>query len=68
MPVLDNYLSVREAAEVLGVHWETVKRMCREGRMPAKKVHNMWLIKNGDLARFAANYDEPRRGKRRKNA
>ncbi len=40
MPVLGNYLSVVEAAVVLGVHWETVKRLCREGRIPAEKVHN----------------------------
>ena len=64
MPVLDNYVNVIEAAEVLGVHWETVKRMCREGRIPAKKVHNMWLIDKKDLRKFASTYDEPRRGKR----
>lgn len=44
MPVLDNYLDVVEAAAILGVHWERVKRLCREGRIPAEKVHNMWLI------------------------
>jgi len=66
MPVLDNYVNVVEAAETLGVHWETVKRMCREGRISARKVHNMWLIDKKVLAKFAANYDEPRRGKRKK--
>ena len=65
MPVLDNYVNVVEAAEILGVHWETVKRMCREGRIRASKVHNMWLIRQDDLARFASTYDDPRRGKRR---
>ena len=65
MPILDNYVSVVEAAEILCVHWETVKRMCREGRIPASKVHNMWLIDRHDLAEFAASYDDPRRGKRR---
>lgn len=40
MPVLDTYLNVVEAAEILGVHWETVKRLCRDGRIPAEKVHN----------------------------
>ena len=40
MPVLENYFNVVEAAELLGFHWETVKRMCREGRIPAKKIHN----------------------------
>jgi len=66
MPVLDNYVSVVEAAETLGVHPETVKRMCREGRIPARKVHNMWLIHKKELAKFASTYDEPRRGKRRR--
>lgn len=66
MSVLDNYVNVIEAAEVLGVHWETVKRMCREERIPAKKVHNMWLIDKNVLVEFASTYDEPRRGKRRK--
>ena len=64
MPVLDNYVNVHEAAEELGVHWETVKRMCREGRLPARKVHNMWLIEETDLTRFASTYNEPRRGRR----
>ena len=66
MPVLDDYVSVVEAAKTLGVHWETVKRMCREGRIPAKKVHNMWLIEKDVLAKFASTYDEPRRGKRKR--
>ena len=66
MPVLGNYLSVVEAAAVLGVHWETVKRLCREGRIPAEKVHNKWLIHKDNLREFAANYSEPRRGKRKK--
>ncbi|MBN1189473.1 MAG: helix-turn-helix domain-containing protein [Dehalococcoidales bacterium] len=66
MPVLDNYVNVHEAADVLGVHWETVKRMCREDRLPAKKIHNMWLIDKEDLTKFASTYNEPRRGKRKR--
>ena len=67
MPIIGNYVSVVEASEALGVHWETVKRLCREGRIPASKVHNMWLIDQDDLAEFAAGYDEPHRGRRRQN-
>jgi excisionase family DNA binding protein len=66
MPVLDNYLDVHEAANILGVHWETVKRMCREERFSARKVHNMWLIDKNELAKFASTYNEPRRGKRKR--
>ena len=65
MPVLDHYVNVTEAAVILGVHWETVKRLCREGRIPAEKVHNAWLIRKDKLERFAATYTDPRRGKRR---
>jgi len=68
MPVLRDYLSVVEAADVLGVHWETVKRLCREGRIPAEKVHNKWLIHKDNLREFATNYNEPRRGKRKNRA
>lgn len=64
MPVLDKYLNVVEAAAILGVHWETVKRLCREGRIPAEKVHNTWLIHKDKLEQFAATYNDPRRGKR----
>ena len=66
MPTLNDYLDVVEAAGILDIHWETVKRLCREGKIPAQKVHNKWLINKDDLARFAATYDEPRRGKRKK--
>lgn len=66
MSVLDDYVNVAQAAIILGVHWETVKRLCREGRIPAEKVHNAWLIRKDKLERFAATYTDPRRGKRRK--
>jgi len=68
MPVLDTYLNVVEAAAILGVHWETVKRLCREGRIPAEKVHihNTWIIHKDKLEQFAITYNDPRRGKRHK--
>jgi len=65
MPILDDYLGVVEAAAILGVHWETVKRFCREGRIPAQKVHNTWLIRKDELDKFAATYNKPRHGMRR---
>jgi len=56
VPVLDNYLSIVEAAEVLGIHPGTVKRLCREGKLPAKKVHNAWLISTDALQVFSKDY------------
>jgi len=63
MPVLNDYLDVVEAANILGVHWETVKRLCREHKLPASKVHNKWLIHKDVLHRFAEIYDNGRRSR-----
>ncbi len=53
MPVPENYLNVMEVAAAVGVHWETVKRLCRDGRIPAEKVGNTWLIHKDMLWQFA---------------
>ena len=66
MPILNEYVDVVEAAKILHVHWETVKRLCREGQIAAQKVHNKWLIHKDDLNLFANTYDA-RRGKRKNN-
>jgi len=65
MSILGNYVNVTEAAKILGVHREMVKRVCRAGRIPAEKVHNTWLIAKSDLFHFAATYNDPRCGKRK---
>lgn len=65
MPIWDNYLNVIEASRRLKVHPETVKRLCRQGDLPAAKLHNTWLIKRDTLDNFAATY-VPRRGARKR--
>ncbi len=62
MPVLEDYISVNEAAEFLKVHPGTVKRLCRERRLSAHKVHNGWLIHINDVQSFAKEYNG-RRGR-----
>lgn len=57
MPVLDDYLSIVEAAQILGVHPGTMKKLCRNGKLEAKKVHNAWLIRSGTLHSFAKGYE-----------
>ncbi|MBA7646300.1 hypothetical protein ES703_54062 [subsurface metagenome] len=66
MPLLDSYFNVLEAATFLGVHPETVKRLCQRGRLPAEKIHNTWLIHREKLEQFAVTYNDPRRGKKTK--
>lgn len=65
MPVWDNYLNVLEASRRLRVHPETVKRLCRQGDLPAHKIHNTWLINKDILDNFAGTYN-PTRGARKK--
>lgn len=65
MVPLDNYLNVIEAGQRLGIHPETVKRLCRQKDIPATKLHNTWLIAKDVLDSFAGTYI-PRRGARKK--
>jgi excisionase family DNA binding protein len=45
-------LSLAECAERLGVHYMTVYRYVRLGRLPAVKVGGEWRVAEEDLARF----------------
>ena len=65
MTLLDNYYNVIEAGRRLKVHPETVKRLCRQGDIPAFKIHNTWLISGDILDNFAGTY-VPKQGARRK--
>jgi len=60
MPVLNGYFNVIEAANFLGLHPETVKRLCRSGRLPGEKVHNGWLVHIDQLGAFKSTYRENR--------
>ena len=63
VPIFENYLDVLEASKILGVHPETVKRLIREGKLPATKFGNKWLIDKERLFAFAAVYNRLRRRK-----
>ena len=62
MPVIKDYLNVAEAANTLGIHPGTLKRLCREQRLIAQKVHNGWLIHTDEIQSFARRYNG-RRGR-----
>ena len=65
MVSLDSYVNVIEAGHRLKIHPETVKRLCRQGDLPATKIHNTWLIGKDVLDNFAGTYT-PKRGARKK--
>ena len=58
--MLENYVDVEEAAKMLGVHPETVKRLIRKETLPATKVGNKWLIDRERVQNFALTYDGAR--------
>lgn len=50
------YLSAEEAAELLGVSAETVKRHLRAGRLPGRKVGRLWRVSRAALDAFLVNH------------
>jgi excisionase family DNA binding protein len=65
MTALDNYVTVIQASRRLRIHQDTVKRLIRQGDLPATKIHNTWLIENERLELFASVY-QPKRGRKSK--
>ena len=59
--LLENYAGVSEAAERLNIHPESVRRLIRQGKLPAIKFGNKWLVEKSSLEQFAGYYD-PRPG------
>lgn len=63
--MFENYMDALEASKILKVHPETVKRLIREGKLPATKYGNKWLMERDHLLAFAGAYDG-RRGRVRR--
>lgn len=61
----EEYEDVQYAAERLSIHPESVKRLIRAGKLPARKFANKWFIRRDVLEQFAGWY-LPRRGRRRR--
>lgn len=59
--LLERYTDVLEASHRLGIHPESVRRIIRQGKLPAIRFSNKWLIERDVLEQFAAHYD-PRPG------
>lgn len=50
---------VTEAAELLGVHTNTVYRLCRKGKLGAFRVGNAWRIPGRELEALRVPEDRP---------
>ena len=47
-----NTLTTKQAAQVLGVTYHHVCRLCKNGDLEAERLGRMWLIKKGSVSRF----------------
>ena len=52
MTVKDDILKVRDAAALLGVHIETIRRMARKGDIPAFKIGKDWRFRRTALFKW----------------
>lgn len=52
-----DYVDTDAAAERLGIHPETVRRLIRQKEIPAMKWDGHWLIQRETLDTFAQGYD-----------
>jgi excisionase family DNA binding protein len=59
--LLEQYAGVKEVSERLNIHPESVRRLIRQGKLPAIKFGNKWLVEKATLEQFASRYD-PRPG------
>ena len=53
----DKFVDVLEAGQRLNIHPESVRRLIRNGKLPAQKYANKWLIRRDVLEQFADRYD-----------
>ncbi len=50
------YLASSEAADMLGIHRMAIQKLLREGKLPAEKIANRWLLRRADVEEFAKTY------------
>jgi len=63
--LLDQYVDVMVAAQRLKINVDTVKRLIRQGRLPATMWGNKYIIDRDQLEMFAATYN-PSPGRKRR--
>ncbi len=59
----ENYLDLVEAARVLGIHPQSLRRLIKQRKVPAVLFAGKYLIERDALNQFKANYD-PRPGRK----
>ncbi|MDE2746389.1 MAG: helix-turn-helix domain-containing protein [Chloroflexota bacterium] len=60
----EDWLDIVEAARELNIHPQSMRRLIKQGRIPARQYGGKYLIERDQLLMFKANYD-PRPGRKR---
>jgi len=50
---MERLLKIKEAAELLAVNPETVRRLIRKGKLKAVKIGRLWRIRKEDIEALA---------------
>ena len=59
----DNFLDLVDAARILGIHPQSLRRLIKQKKVPAVLFAGKYLIERHKLEMFKANYD-PRPGRK----
>jgi len=59
----DNYLDLVEAARILRIHPQSLRRLIKQKKVPALLFAGKYLIERDKLEMFQSNYD-PRPGRK----
>jgi excisionase family DNA binding protein len=54
----ERVVTINEAAERLGLHVESLRRMCRRGQVPAAKFGRVWRLRQSDIDALFAREPE----------
>jgi excisionase family DNA binding protein len=55
--LFDNYLDLVDAARILGIHPQSLRRLIKQKKVPAILFAGKYLIERDKLEMFKANYD-----------
>ena len=47
-----DFYTLHEVADLLGFHYNTIRRMVKNGELPAVKLGKAWRVRKLDLERF----------------
>ena len=60
---MNDHLDLVQAAQVLGIHPQSLRRLIKSGKIPARLFAGKYLIERDKLEMFKSNYD-PRPGRK----